>query len=259
MYEFLLYEKRDHVGYVTINRPEVMNALHPPARSELAQVFQEIVTDDGVWVVILTGAGERAFSAGADLKYRVSQSEEAVLRGPAVVGTAALDGCWKPIIAAINGYAVGGGLELALACDILVAADHAQFGLPEPRRGLLADEGGVVKLVRRIPYHLAMGLLLTGRFVSAAEALRMGLVNEVVPGSELMQAAERWAEEVLQCSPLAVQAAKQAAVTMLDLAPEAAARRIESLEAVRRLRQSRDYVEGPRAFAEKRRPIWQGR
>ena len=147
---------------------------------------------------------------------------------------------------------------MALGCDIIVAAEHALFGLPEPRRGLMADEGGLIKLPRRLPYHLAMGLVLTGRFVTAAEAQRMGLVNEVVPKDDLLPAAERWAAEMVQCSPLAVQAAKQSVVSTIDLAPEAAAARMEHLSAVRRLRESEDYVEGPRAFAEKRAPRWQG-
>jgi crotonobetainyl-CoA hydratase len=166
--------------------------------------------------------------------------------------------CSKPVIAAVNGYAVGAGMELALRCDIIIAAEHAQFGLPEPRRGVLADTGGL-RLRSRIPHHLAMGLVLTGRFISAQEAYRMGLVNEVVPMSDLMPTAERWAGEIMECSPLAVQASKQVMMSFLDLPVDVITGRIESLEAVRRLRESEDYAEGPRAFAEKRRPVWKGR
>ncbi|MGQ9555410.1 MAG: enoyl-CoA hydratase-related protein [Anaerolineae bacterium] len=258
-YKYIVYEKREHTAYVTLNRPEVMNALHPPLKAELDAAWEDFISDSDLWVAILTGTGERAFSAGADLKYRTSEADQESLRQPAQAGEHILDRCWKPIIAAVNGYAVGGGLELALRCDIIVAAAHARFGLPEPRRGLLADEGGVVKLPRRIPYYLAMGMILTGKFITAQEAYRMGLVNEVVPMSELMPAAERWAAEVLECAPLALQAAKQAIVSTLDLPEEVALQRIESLAAVRRLRESEDYIEGPRAFAEKRKPIWKNR
>lgn len=258
-YEYIHYETRDRIAYVTIHRPEVMNALHPPAQAELAQAWTDYMANDDLWVAILTGAGERAFSAGSDLKYRVEDADENALRNPAPRGGHILDQCWKPIIAAVNGYAVGGGLELALRCDIIIAAEHARFGLPESRRGLLADAGGVVKLPRRIPYHLAMGLILTGRFIEAQEAWRIGLVNEVVPLPELMPTAERWAAEVLECSPLALQAAKQVILNTLDLPVDLAMRQIESLSAVRRLRQSEDYVAGPRAFAEKRKPVWKGR
>jgi enoyl-CoA hydratase/carnithine racemase len=257
-YQFLRYEIRKHVAYVTLNRPEVMNALHPPLTRELTAVWADFINDSEAWVAILTGAGDRAFCAGADLKYRVNQTDEQSLRHPGPGSRHILDHCYKPIIAAINGYAVGGGLELALHCDILVAADHAQLGLPEPRRGLLADEGGVIGLPRRLPYHLAMGLILTGRLIPAQEAYRIGLVNAVVPLNELMPTAERWAAEVLECGPLAIQAAKQIILETLDLPAEEATNRIEFLEAVRRLRVSQDYVEGPRAFAEKRKPIWQG-
>jgi enoyl-CoA hydratase/carnithine racemase len=259
VYQFLLYEKRGHAAYVTLNRPEVMNALHPPLKQELNTVWADFIADSEMWVAILTGAGERAFCAGSDLKYRVSEADEHSLRHPGPEQRHILDRCYKPIIAAINGYAVGGGLELAMHCDILIAAEHAQFGLPEPRRGLLADEGGVIQLPRRLPHHLAMGLVLTGKLISAQEAYRIGLVNQVVPMSELMPTAEHWAAEVLECGPLALQAAKQVIIETLDLPAAEATNRLEDMEAVRRLRESQDYAEGPRAFAEKRKPIWKGK
>lgn len=256
-YEFVLYEKRERVAHVTLNRPERLNALHPPAGAELNRIWADFSADDDLWVAILTGAGDRAFSAGADLKYRASDASDQELRAP-VFQPHILDRCWKPIIAAVNGYALGGGLQLALRCDIIIAAEHAQLGLPEARRGQI-DETGAIKLPKRIPYHLAMGLLLTGKFITAQEAYRMGLVNEVVPGSELLAAAERWAGEILECSPLATQAVKQAVRSGSELPTETALTRVENLQAVHRLRHSEDYSEGPRAFSEKRKPVWKGR
>lgn len=258
-YQFLRYEKKARVAYVTLDRPEVMNALHPPLKAELDKVWADFIADPQLWVAILTGAGERAFCAGADLKYRVNDADERALRNPEAPRRHILDRCYKPIIAALNGYAVGGGLELALHCDILIAAEHAKLGLPEPRRGLLADEGGVVELPRRIPLHLAMGLILSGKLISAQDAFGIGLVNEVVRLEDLMPAAERWAAEILECAPLALQAAKQVVRETLELPPGEAAQRIDVLEAVRRLRESDDYAEGPRAFAEKRKPNWSGK
>ncbi|MGE5263465.1 MAG: enoyl-CoA hydratase-related protein [Acidobacteriota bacterium] len=258
-YQFVRYEKKGHRAYVTLNRPQVLNAIHPPLNQELLDVWTDFIHDPEMWVAILTGSGERAFSAGADLKYRTTEANEHGLRYPEAPRRHILERCYKPVIAAINGYAVGGGLELALRCDILIAAEHAQLGLPEPRRGLLADEGGVIKLPRRLPYHLAMGLVLTGKLITAQEAYRIGLVNAVVPMKELMPAAESWATEVLECGPLAVQAAKQIVLETCDLSEIDAANRVESLEAVRRMRESQDYAEGPQAFAEKRKPVWQAK
>jgi len=258
-YQYVLYEKKGRVAYVTINRPEVMNAIHPPALAELNAVWTDYIEDDDLWVAVLTGAGERAFSAGADLKYFAQAEHAHILSQQDQRPGHVLDRCYKPVIAAVNGYAVGGGLELALRCDIIIAAQHALLGLPEPRRGLLADTGGVLKLPQRIPYHLAMGMILTGRLISADEACRMGLVNQVVPQSELLETAGNWANEILECAPLATQAAKQIVMQVTDPERVVSAEAIEQMEAVQRLRASEDFREGPRAFAEKRKPVWQGR
>jgi enoyl-CoA hydratase/carnithine racemase len=255
-FEHIRYEKRDRIAWVTIDRPAVMNALHPPANEELSRVWDDVVADPDVWVVILTGAGERAFSAGNDLKYTAAHGMPRMPRG-GFGGLVARDDVWKPLIAAVNGVALGGGLEIALACDIVVAAEHARLGLPEPRVGLMAAAGGTHRLPRQIPLKLAMGMMLTGRPVTAAEALRIGLVNEVVPGRELMAAAERWAREILECSPLAVQATKQAA--LMGLGRPLADALAGSYPLMQRLFASEDAVEGPRAFAEKRKPVWRTR
>ena len=197
-FENIQYEKKGHITYVTLDRPEVMNAINPPLHAELTQAWSDFIDDDDAWVAILTGAGDRAFCAGSDLKWRVEGADDSALRNPVHSPVHVLDRCYKPVIAAVNGYAIGGGLEMALRCDLIVAAQQAQFGLPEARRGLLADAGGVLQLPRRLPYHLAMGIFLTGRFFSADEAQSMGLVNEVLPGAQLLPRAWELARRIMQ-------------------------------------------------------------
>lgn len=261
-YEFILYEQRDHVAKVTLNRPEVLNAIHPPMAEELADAWERIRDDDSVWVGVLTGSGARAFCAGADLKWRAAAGEAARSHNRAEASGAARGfqrgrDCYKPLLAVVNGYAVGGGLELVLGCDLVVAAEHAQLGLPEARRGLLADAGGIHKLVRRLPWSAAMQLILTGELISAEEARRIGLVNQVVPADGLQAAAEQWVEAILACAPLALQAGKEAAVRGLELPLwEAVNTRFPLAE---RMYESEDFIEGPKAFAEKRKPVWKGK
>jgi enoyl-CoA hydratase/carnithine racemase len=257
-YQFATYEKQGRVAVVTINRPERMNALHPPAQLELDEIWNDFERDPDVWVGILTGAGDKAFSAGNDLRYTAEHGRDMVRFGESGFGGLANRAtCWKPIIAAVNGYALGGGFEMALACDIIVAADHARLGLPEPRVGLMAGAGGVHRLPRMIPSKIAMGYILTGRHMTAAEAHRWGVVNEVVPLAELMPTAMKWASEILECAPLSIRASKQAALMGLGH-PLEIALRMQYTEA-ERMRRSEDTVEGPRAFAEKREPNWKAR
>ena len=256
MPEFCLTEQRDHVFVVTINRPDRLNALHPPANAELGEVFDEFAANDDLWVAIITGAG-RGFSAGNDLRYQAEGGE----RVPTPSGFAGLTSRFdmnKPVIAAVNGVAMGGGFEIALACDLIIASDRAKFALPEPKVGLAALAGGLNRLPRQIGAKRALGMILTGRHVDPEEGERLGFVNEVVPHEQLMDRAMEWAGMIAECAPLSIRASKDVVYQSLSTASleESMTAKYDSVKA---MAQSEDFIEGPRAFAEKRPPNWKGK
>ncbi|WP_394619029.1 enoyl-CoA-hydratase DpgD [Lentzea sp. JNUCC 0626] len=259
------YEKDGRVARVTLDRPEVLNAMDRATHARLAEVWDDFEADDDVWVAVLTGAGERAFSVGQDLKELAALQREGRAE-PSSFGSRGKPG-WprlterfdlaKPVVAAVRGYAYGGGFELAMACDLVVAAEDAVFALPEARLGLVAGAGGVFRLARQAPFRVALGHLLTGRPMTAARAYELGLVNEVVPAAELESCVDGWVADLVRAAPLAVRAAKEAATRSVSLSlPEAFA--AEYVWERRRMA-SLDAAEGPAAFAEKREPRWLGR
>jgi len=260
MTQFCSVERDGHLMVVTITRPEVRNALHRPATDELDEIWNTYERDSDLRVAILTGAGDKAFCAGYDMKEPAGPPGKSFLatRHPRGIGGLALrfDGT-KPIIAAVNGIAVGGGFELALACDIIVAAEHAEFGFPEPRIGRTAMDGGMHRLARHVPLKVAMGMLMTARRISAAEGWRVGLVNEIVPAADLQAAARRWAGQILECAPLSVQGTKAAVMAGLALPLPAATALVPA--ALARSMGSEDHTEGVNAFLERRVPKWSGR
>jgi len=254
--EFCTVEREGNLTIVTLNRPDMMNALHPPAHFELDAVFNEFAADSQQWVAIVTGAGARAFCTGNDLKFQAAGNRLTFPPGGFAGLTSRFD-LNKPIIAAVNGVAYGGGFETALACDIIVAADTASFALPEPKVGVAALAGGLHRLPRQIGLKQAMGLILTGRKVSPMEGARLGFVNEVTSAPDLMPVARRWAEEIMACSPMSIRASKEAVLKGLtEPSLQAAIEGQFTYPAVRQLFKSEDFKEGPRAFAQRRAPAW---
>jgi len=253
-------EREGPLTIVTMNRPEAMNALHPAANAELQEIFDEFAADPEQWVAILTGAGERAFCTGNDLKFTAKAMARGESFAAPLKGFAGLTGRFdlnKPVIAAVNGTAMGGGFEIALACDLIIAAEHAVFALPEPKVGLAAFEAGLLRLPQQIPLKQAMGMILTGRSVPAREGQTLGFVNEVVPAADLLATAKRWAEQIIACSPMSIRASKEIVRLGANEPTLADAYRNQMrYPAARALFRSSDFREGPLAFAQKRAPRW---
>ncbi|MFC5520022.1 enoyl-CoA hydratase-related protein [Polaromonas jejuensis] len=251
------FECEGPVLTLTLDRPEVLNALHPEAHAELARAFDLYAADPALRVAIITGAGDRAFCVGTDLKALASSgSHEKPTTGFAGI-TSRFD-LFKPVIAAVNGLCLGGGVEIVAACDLAIASEQAEFALPEPLVGLAALGGGVLqRLPRQMPMKDAMWLVLTGQRMDALEARRLSLINQVVPHAELMPRARALAQTLLACAPLALQASKQVMLQSLN-EPDLAAAMRARYDAAERMLASDDAIEGPRAFAEKRKPRWTG-
>lgn len=257
-YQFCKVEKKNHILTLTINRPDRRNAVHPPASEEFSAVLDEFAADPDLWVGIITGAGDKAFSAGNDLKFQMENQGKVRMPATGFAGITSRFDLDKPMIAAVNGVAMGGGFEIALACDIIVASDNAVFALPEPRVGLAALAGGLHRLPREIGLKRAMGMILTGRHVSAQEGQELGFVNKIVPQAQLMEEAHKQAEMILACSPVSIRASKRAIRDGLEAGGVAAALTSQN-KAIGKLMQSEDQIEGVRAFVEKRPPQWKGR
>lgn len=257
MGEFSSVAREGKLTIITIERPEVMNSLHAPGNAELSAIFDDFVSDPDQWVAIITGAGERAFSAGNDLKYTASGGDTSMMPSSGFAGLTSRFDNPKPVIAAVNGIAMGGGFEIALACDLIIAAENAVFALPEPRVGLAALAGGIHRLPREIGMKQAMGMMLTGRRVSAEEGRQLGFVNDVVPEGQALEAAKTWAAQILECAPLSIRGTKQAAYEGMSAASleEAIGGKYDEIH---KMFKSADLIEGPRAFAEKRAPNWKG-
>lgn len=262
MTEAIIVSQSGAVATLTINRPERMNAMDSVAHLALSQALDALAEDDSVRVIVLTGAGDRAFSAGRDLKELSADLSEERRQE--------IDARWaqlqrltdrfdypKPIIAKVRGLALGGGFELALACDIIIASEDASFALPEPKRGLIPFAGGVHRLPRQIPLKAAMGYLLTGRSMSAQRAFELGLVTEVVAAAQLDSVVAAWADDIIACAPLSIRSIKQCVTTGMSLPLAEAMTATYPAEEIRK--NSQDSIEGPRAFAGKRTPLWTGR
>ena len=260
MKKLVIYEKKERIAYITINRPEVRNAQNNQTKNLLAKVWVDFRDDPEVWVAIISGAGGEAFSAGADLKERVewhaSHTEPFVSADqPLQYGEIQL---YKPIIAAIDGWCIGGGLELALATDIRIATEHSRFGLMEPKIGAVAGACGPIRLPNQVPFAVAMEMLLTADPIDAKRAYEIGLINQVVPSSEeLLPAAQQMAARILANAPLTIRVTKEQAFMGFNL-PSTVALPLRDVGMLN-IRTSEDYKVGSKAFAQKTKPVWKGR
>lgn len=254
--EFCSVETDGRMMVVTLKRPERRNALHAPANHELGAVFDQFEANPELWIAIVTGVGDQAFCAGADLREPIVGGTRSLVPPSGFGGLTSRFDRKKPVIAAVNGAATGGGFELALACDIILAAERARFGLTEPRVGLAALGGGIQRLIREIGPKRANALLLTGRQISAREALTLGVVNEVVADADLIGLARQWAGEIMLCSPSSIAATKAVANGLDGPAVEQSMRSMLALPELSALFRSPDAREGPAAFAERRPPRW---
>lgn len=253
---FIRIERKNAVLWLTIDRPEVRNSLHPDAHRELSKAFDAFEADDSLHLAIITGAGDRSFCAGSDLKYR-AQTGDTYIPETGFAGLTERFSVSKPVIAAVNGDAIGGGLEIVLACDLAIAVDSARFGLPEPKVGLAAS-GGLHRLARQVQFKRAMDIALTGRLFSADEALELGLINQVVACDSLLTAVGALVEQLSRSAPLALRATKQMILDGLDK-PSLEAAFNAHYPAYDTMLMSEDAKEGPLAFSQKRIPEWKGR
>lgn len=263
-FQTILFEVRNQIAWITFNRPEVMNAINQEMAGEIVSACRRAEEDESARLVIFKGAGEKAFSAGMDLKERAERSFSAIERrqlkiAPGVINfpTQAVAAISKPTIAAINGYAVGGGLEIALACDIRIASEDAKLGLTEVRRGMIPGSGGTQRLSRLVGSAKASEICLSGQLVDAKEAWRIGLVSEVVRREELLAAAERLSKAILKGAPISIRYIKEAIYKGMELPLDQGLRLEADLSAL--IATTEDCKEGPRAFAEKREPVWKGK
>ncbi|MCP5092724.1 MAG: enoyl-CoA hydratase [Gammaproteobacteria bacterium] len=263
-YKYIKVDVEDRLYIVTINRPKVHNALSPDTNFELHEAFNEFENNPDLWVAIITGAGEVAFSVGGDISVMVDAKTDDDYKIPesGYGGLTDRHNCHKPIIAAVNGMALGGGFETAMACDLIVASDKASFGLPEPKIGTAAVGSGMHRIVREIGLKPAMALLLTGDSIDANKALELGLVNEVVPSEDVMNSAREYARRILKCAPLAVQSSKQCALQGLEYNSVRDAMQAQhdgKFDRLDAMMKGEDIREGLTAFMEKRKPVWKGR
>ena len=259
-YEYINVESADHIMRVTLNRPEVLNAINQEMHDELQAAFDAFAADDEQYLAVVSGAGERAFSAGSDLKAIAQAGKPNVYPASGYAGLIERYDLDKPVIAAVDGVAVGGGFEVALACDILIATTRSRFGLPEPMVGAVALGGGMHRLARQVGLKHAMGLVLSADIIDAERGFQMGFITELVSPEALEQTVDDWCERILRCAPLATRASKQTIMRGLDEPGlESAMQAQTGYPAFARWQTSDDRQEGAKAFAEKRSPNWQGR